>query len=104
VREGQDSSVPLFIRLCSEKTAFEVQMQQRIHFNMDEVKRLFEAISGYEIVVHTPYIIVLKSQKGTEVTLSSNGRMLIKRVSDEKEARTIAQDILQVALKAQQLP
>jgi len=79
-------------------------MQQRIRLNMDEVKRLFEAISGYEIVVHTPYIMVLKSQKGTEVTLSSNGRMLIKRVSDEKEARTIAQDVLQVALKAQQLP
>jgi len=71
---------------------------------MDEVKRLFKAISGYEIVVHTPCIIVLKSQRGTEVTLSSNGRMLIKRVSDENEARAVAQDVLQVALKAQQLP
>jgi len=98
------SPVPLLIRLCSEKTAFEARTQQRIRFNMDEVKRLFEAISGYEIVVHTPYIMVLKSQRETEVTLSSNGRMLIKRVSDEKEARAVAQDILQVALKAQQLP
>jgi len=104
VKNEQKSSVPLLIRLCSEKTAFEVQMQQRISFNMDEVKRLFEAISGYEIVVHTPYILVLKSQRGTEITLSKNGRMLIKRVPDQKEARTVAQDILQVALKARQLP
>ena len=95
------SPVPLLIRLCSEKTAFEVRTQQRVHFDMNEAKRLFEAKSGYEIVVQTPYIIVLKSQGGTEVTLSKNGRMLIKRVSDEKEARAVAQDVLQTALKVQ---
>jgi len=105
VKEEQESpSAPLLLRLCSEKTTFEVQMQQRIHFNMDEVKRLFEAKSSYEIMVHTLYILVLKNKKGTEVTLSKNGRMLIKRVSDEKEARAVAQDVLQVALKAQQPP
>jgi len=104
VKKEQKSQAPLLIRLCSEKTAFEVQMQQRISFNMDGVKRLFEAISGYEIVVHTPYILVLKNKKGTEITLSKNGRMLIKRVPDQKEAIAVAQDILQVALKAQQTP
>jgi len=100
-RKPPTPPVPLLIRLCSEKTAFEVQMQQRVHFDMDEVKRLFEEKSDYEIMVHTPYIMVLKSQGETEVTLSKNGRMLIKRVSDEKEARAVAQDVLQTALKAQ---
>jgi hypothetical protein len=104
VKKERDSQAPLLIKLCSEKTTFEVQMRQRSSFNMDEVKRLFEAKSSYEITVHTPYILVLKNSKGVEVTLSNNGRMLIKRVSDEKEAKAIAQDVLRVALKAQKLP
>lgn len=69
---------------------------------MDEAKRLFEGTGNYEILVHTPYIMVLKNPKGVEVTLSKNGRMLIKRISNENEARAVALDILQIALKAQQ--
>jgi len=104
VKEEQNSSVPLLIRLCSEKAAFEVRMQQRVRFDMDEVKHLFEEAGGYEIFAPNPYIMVLKSPRGAEVTLSSNGRMLIKRVSGESEARAVAHDVLQVALKAQKAP
>ena len=67
---------------------------------MDEVKKLFEAKSGYEILVHTPYILVFKNPKGVEVTLSKNGRMLIKGVSGEVEANAVAQEVLRTALNA----
>ena len=92
--------MPLLVRLCSDRTAFEVRLQRRISFNMDEVKRLFEATEVHEIVVHTPYILVLRNSKGAEVTFSKNGRMLVKRVSDMEEAKTVAQEVLRIALKA----
>ena len=91
---------PLLIKLCSEKTAFEAKTQQRLHFNMEETKKLFEAKTGYEITVHTPYIIVFKNPNGVEVTLSKNGRMLIKGVTGENEAKTVAQQVLQTASNA----
>jgi ribonuclease HIII len=100
VKNEQKSSVPILIKLCSEKTSFEVQMQQRISFNMDEVKLLFQAKGSYEITVHTPYIVVLKNKKGTEITLSKNGRMLIKGVSGEEEAKAVAQEVLRTASNA----
>jgi len=67
---------------------------------MDEVKKLFEAKSGYELLVYTPYIVVFKNPTGVEVTFSKNGRMLIKGVSDESEAKAVAQEVLRTALNA----
>ncbi len=91
---------PLLIKLCSEKTSFEAKTQQKLRFNMEEAKKLFEAKTGYEITVHTPYILVFKNPNGVEVTLSKNGRMLIKGVSGEEEAKAVAQETLQTASKA----
>lgn len=99
MKREQKSPPPLLIKLCSDKAAFEVLTQRRIRFDMDGVKRLFEGKGNYEILVHTPYIMVLKDPKGVEVTLSENGRMLIKRISKENEARAVALDILRIALK-----
>jgi hypothetical protein len=48
-----------------------------------------------EIIADTPHIIIFRS-KGAEVTLSRNGRMLIKRVENEKEAAVVASEILRV--------
>ena len=67
---------------------------------MGEVKKLFEAKSGYKMLVHTPYIVVFKNPTGVEVTLSKNGRMLIKGVSGESEARAVAQEVLRTASNA----
>lgn len=92
--------VPLLIKLCSDKAAFEARIQQKIFFNMKEVRRLFEAIKDHEIIVYTPHIMILKGCKGAEVTFSKDGRMLIKKVSNENEAKMVAYDVLRIALKA----
>jgi len=96
--------VSLLIKLCSDKAAFEARIQQRIFFNMNEMRRLFEAIKDHEIMVYTPHIIILKSCKGAEVTFSRDGRMLIKKVLNENEARMVAYDVLRIALKASTIP
>jgi len=94
------SPAPLLVKLCSDRAAFEVRLQHKISFNMDEVKYLFEAAKSHKIVVHTPYIMVLRDRKGAEVTFSKDGRMLVKSVLNEDEAEAVAQEVLRIALKA----
>jgi hypothetical protein len=66
---------------------------------MEYVKQLFEAQQDLEIVVYTPHVIILRRGKA-EATLSKDGRMLIKRVSNESEATQVASVILRTALMA----
>jgi len=70
---------------------------------MNKLQKLFEAVENYQILVHTPYIIVLKSKGGREVTFSEDGRILLKNVSGESEAKALACDVFEVALKASKL-
>lgn len=91
--------IPFVVKLCSDKAAFEVRIQRKISFNMADLERLLRSIEENEIIVNTPHILIFRS-KGAEVTLSRNGRMLIKKVLDEKEARAVAREVLRVASKA----
>jgi len=95
----EKSPILFFVKLCSNKAAFEVRTQRKVFFNMYKVKQLLEACHDYEIVVYTPHLVVLRSGKA-EATLSKDGRMLIKRVSSESEAIQIASKILRTALAA----
>jgi len=92
--------IPFFVKLCSDKAAYEVKLQRKINFTMDRLKQSFEATEEYEIVVHTPHITIIKSCKGAEVTFSKDGRILIKKVLNKSEAEAIAEDVLQIALEA----
>lgn len=88
------SSMPFFVKLCSDKAAYEVKLQRKIRFAMDNLKHLFETTRGYELVVYTPHITIVKSCKGPEVTFSKEGRILIKNVVDKSEAEAVAEDVL----------
>jgi len=92
--------IPFFVKLCSDRAAYEVKLQRRIYLRMDRLKQLFEATEEYELVVYTPYITIIKCCKGAEVTFSKDGRVLIKKVLNKSEAETIAEDVLQIALRA----
>jgi len=94
------SMIPFFVKLCSDKAAYEVKLQRKICFTMERLKQLFEATGEYELVVYTPHITIIKSCRGAEVTFSKDGRILIKKVLDKGEAEAIAEDVLQIALEA----
>jgi NACalpha-BTF3-like transcription factor len=95
----QKLKIPFVIKLCSDKAAFEVKIQRKICFNMADLERLLKSVKENEIIVNTPHILIFRS-KGAEVTLSINGRMLIKKARNEKEATAIASEVLRVASKA----
>ncbi len=94
-----NSAHRLFIKLCSDKAAYEARTAKKLSLNMDETKRALQKSKEHQIVVFTPHILILRSGKA-ETTLSRDGRMLIKRVSSESEAARVAQQILQQVLKA----
>ncbi|MGD8505360.1 MAG: hypothetical protein PVF15_01690 [Candidatus Bathyarchaeota archaeon] len=87
--------MPFSVRLCSDKAAFEVKMQHKISLNMADLERLLKSTKDNEIIINTPHILIFKT-KGAEVTMSKNGRMLIKKIETEKEATEIANDVLRV--------
>ena len=87
--------IPFSVRLCSDKAAFEVRIPRKISFNMTDLERLLKSVKENEIIVNTPHIVIFRS-KGAEVTLSRNGRMLIKKVRNEKEATAVASEVLRV--------
>ena len=92
------SSMPFFVKFCSDKAAYEVKLQRKIRFAMDHLKHLFETTRGYELVVYTPHITIVKSCRGHEVTFSKDGRILIKNVNDKGEAEAFAEDVLEMVL------
>jgi len=99
VNNKEKSLIPFSVKLCSDKAAFEVRIQRKVFFNLDKVRQLFEACGDPEILVYTPHLIILRSGRA-ETTLSRDGRMLIKKVSNESDATRVARRILQLALTA----
>jgi len=95
----KEQPMPFSVRLCSDKAAFEVRIQRKISFDMLKLEELLKSHRENEIIVTTPHILIFKS-KEAEVTLSRNGRMLIKKTRDEKEATAIAGEVLRVASEA----
>jgi hypothetical protein len=83
------------IKLCSDKAAFEVKFSQKLRLNMESIKKTLESSKGFEIVMYTPPIVILRSVAGVEVTLSKEGRILIKNVSSKDEAEIITRKLLQ---------
>jgi len=93
------SVISFFVKLCSDKAAYEVKLQRKTHFTMDLLKQMFEATEEYELIVYTPHITIIKNRKGAEITFSKDGRILIKKVLNKSEAEAIASDVLQIALE-----
>ena len=90
----RDEAQPrLLVKLCSDRSAFEARPVKQMTLDMSRVKQALEQRGLHEIVVDTPHIIIVRSGEA-ETTLSRDGRMLIKRVSDEDEATRVANQIL----------
>jgi len=65
---------------------------------MNDARQQLEEADNCKIVVYTPHLLVLGYGEA-EVTLSRDGRMLIKRVRDEDEAELVARRVWKTVLK-----
>ena len=100
MKRKKGTQASFFVKLCSDKAAYEARLKNQTSFNLSHVKQLFETMSNYKILVDTPHILILKNSKEVEITLSKDGRIIIKKVTDKTKAEKIAQEIFQIALKA----
>ncbi len=91
--DKEQKPFPLMVKLCSDKAAFEARPKRNITIDMKLAKRRLETSGEHQIVIETPHIIIIQIGKA-EITLSRDGRMLIKRVSTQNKATQIAREIL----------
>ncbi len=92
------ASLRLIVKLCSDKSAFEVRTVKRFTLDMRKVKLALGHNGLHEIIVDTPHMMIARIGKA-EATISRDGRMLIKRVCDETEAKHVANQILSAILR-----
>lgn len=65
---------------------------------MLNARQMIENSGQNKILVYTPHMIIFESKKA-EITLSKDGRMLIKRATNEAEATRVARQTLATILK-----
>lgn len=95
---NEDSiSLPLFVKLCSDRAAYEARTGRTLHLNMGEIKKRLDQSKESKIIVYTPHIVIIRTGRA-EITLSKDGRMLIKRVASKTEATHVAQRLLRTVL------
>jgi len=83
---------PLLVKPCSDKAAFEARPKKNIDIDLDKAKQVFKTSHQYQTVIETPHIIIVRAGEA-EITVSRDGRMLIKRISDQNEAAQVADQV-----------
>jgi hypothetical protein len=89
------STIPVTVKLCSDRAAFEARTTKKVLLNMNEAEKRLRSSKQHQIVLCTPHLMILRTGT-TETTLSRDGRLLIKKVQSEEEATRLAQEILQL--------
>ena len=100
MKRKEEPKASFFVKLCSDKAAYEARLEHQTSFNLFHAKQLFEATGNHQILVDTSHILILKNSKEVEITFSKDGRIIIKKAVDKAEAEKVAQEIFQIALKA----
>jgi hypothetical protein len=55
-------------------------------------------VRNHELVMWTPQFVILKNHQGQEITLRSDGRMVIRKAATESIARDAALKIMALVL------
>ena len=58
-----------------------------------------QRVVNHEVVMWTPHFMVLKNERGQEITLRTDGRMVVRKAASETLARQSAAEIMEIVLK-----
>lgn len=96
MHDTQDGD-PLFFKLCSDHLSVEAIPRSRLHIDFVKMKMTLEA--EYQVLMWTPYFVVLKSVVGVEeITLRRDGRMIIRKAVSEERARLEGRRLLDLLI------
>jgi len=82
------------IRLCSDHAAYEAVPKRKLRIDIPKLRLWLVRRGGCEVALWTPSLIVVKWRDEAEVTVVDDGRMIIRNVAGQEDARRIAETIL----------
>jgi len=75
------------MRLCSEKTGFEVRPRKKVRIDLPAVADDVATAAAVQARVVLPTILVLQNPDGRAVTVFPDGRMLLRGMPEEEATR-----------------
>ena len=85
------SETQLFFKLCSDHLSIEAIPKSKVRLDLAKVKRGFD---DFVVKIWTPHFIVMRSINGVEVTLRTDGRMIVRNSNSEADAEAAAVRVL----------
>ncbi|MCF2136335.1 MAG: hypothetical protein K9W43_03760 [Candidatus Thorarchaeota archaeon] len=84
---------PLSVRLCSEKSAFEVRLKRRGAINLLVVAEQVASATGMRVRVSLPAILILESETDISITMFPDGKILLRGITTQEHAEALAKKI-----------
>ncbi len=98
MKEQGEKHPSYFVKLCAGKAAYEARFSRSLHLDMSSIEEAFKTSNRFEVVLSTPHLIIIRMVGKSEITVSRDGRMLIKDASSKRQAEIIVENVLKVAL------
>ncbi len=76
------------VKPCAGNTVFVINYPNSRGFDLKKVAQALKK-TKYKIAVETPHILLVKSD-GAEITVYSSGKILVKKVKNQKEVERLA--------------
>ena len=86
----------MFFKLCSDHLSLEAIPKTSLSIDLRKLKN--RMVRNHELVMWTPQFVILKNHQGQEITLRSDGRMVIRKAATESIARDAALKIMALVL------
>ncbi len=102
--ETPDLPIPMLFELCSGGTAYEGRPQAKTNVHLDVARQNLSSTPDYLIRVSTPYMLIVRTPMGAEISVTINGELLIKHVESKSEAIEAACRLINIAREAFQKP
>jgi len=80
------------VKLCSDKAAYEIKSSFR-RLDLESLAERAESSKLFAVIFRTKHLLVMRSLQGAEITASSDGRILVRRISSEDEVRQVASQL-----------
>ncbi len=94
------TSRPLYVRLCSDHLSLEVIPRHNLRLDLKFLESALARSAGFSTLVASQDFLMIKHDKGAEITIRRDGRMIVRRVSGEDEVRILANELLNLSVKS----
>ncbi len=92
---------PLYVRLCSDHLSLEVIPRHNLRLDLKFLESALARSAGFSTIVASDDFLIIKHDKGAEITIRRDGRMIVRRVSGEDEVRILANELLNLSVKSE---